>query len=432
MNITYTRSALSGLLALALATGMAALAPAAQAQVPACDLDIALVLDSSGSVDDTELASMQASFRSFVDTILVPDTEMTVIDFDDSAVVTQDWTADASLVKSGIDAGTSGGGTNWTEAINTAQGKFPHRQANNPDVMIFASDGNPNEGGGISAATAAADSAKAAGTYIKTVGIGDGLDGANLAAISSDGDFIDSDFDQLEDDLLALAATLCDEVTEENGGGDTHVVNKSAAVVGNTTDSGAYTGKNHAGGSYGGDGGRGGDIRNTGGDQDVDGGEETPSRTGRGGNGGNSNDGGVVESGNAVSEAWTTNVVNRSLTRINHCACNGDDEGKTTVRNDSSAFLANGTAARAKTGYNSADGSVGGGAGRGGDITNRDGMTKEEEEADENEQDLADVRTGNGGDGGRSARGGYVKSGSARSYADTLNTINPVETRIAR
>jgi hypothetical protein len=203
---------------------------------------------------------------------------------------------------------------------------------------------------------------------------------------------------------------------EHAGAGDVRVVNKNTAMVVNTTEAGAYTGGNHAGGSYGGNGGRGGDVRNGGEEQDVDTG-----RTGRGGNGGNSNQGGTVESGNAVATAVTTNRVNQNDTRVNRCACDGDDEGKTTVRNENGAVLLNGTAARAKTGHNSADGSFAGTAGRGGDFGNADG-----------EQDLADVRTGRGGDGGRSGFGGYVKSGSANSLADTLNVVNRNVTRVNR
>ena len=214
----------------------------------------------------------------------------------------------------------------------------------------------------------------------------------------------------------ALTFAMPAAADEHTGAGDVRVVNKSTAMVVNNTEAGAYTGANHAGGSYAGAGARGGDVRNAGDEQDVDTGS-----TGRGGDGGNSSQGGTVESGNAVATAVTTNRVNHNDTRVNRCACDGDDEGKTTVRNESFGFLANGTAARAKTGYNSADGSVGGGAGRGGDIGNTDG-----------EQDLADVRTGRGGNGGRSGFGGYVKSGSANSLADTLNVVNRNVTRVNR
>ncbi|TSC62756.1 MAG: hypothetical protein G01um101448_458 [Parcubacteria group bacterium Gr01-1014_48] len=99
-------------------------------------------------------------------------------------------------------------------------------------------------------------------------------------------------------------------------GGDVTVRNGNVARVGNVLGALADTGDNEADGSYGGEGGQGGDVYNGGGNQNVSGNEEEPSTTGNGGNGGKSSDGGLVTTGNSASNASSTNVVNRNVTRI--------------------------------------------------------------------------------------------------------------------
>jgi hypothetical protein len=408
-------------------------AVSAQQQAPACGLDAMLVIDSSGSIG-SDMTSVQSAFKSFVDSALVGDTQMGVVDFDDNAQVVQSWTNDQNSAKNGIDTLSDGGSTNWEAAITTAAGEFPHRTNNNPDVIIFASDGSPTEPGtdanALSEAQAAATQAKNSGIYIKSIGIGNDIDGSNLSSISSDGSYIDSDFGQLEADLLSLANTLCEEIEEEGGstGNDT-VANDNSAHVDNVVGSSANSGYNEAGGSYGGNGGRGGDITNRG--DDID-----DSSTGSGGNGGSSVDGsnsgagGFVSSGSASAVSVVTNRVNRNNSTIDRCACNGDESGHARVRNDNSATVDNivgvgggdgdyretlGTGAN--SGYNEADGSHGGTGGRGGDLDNRFG-------GEETDRDIDNSRTGNGGTAGNSGTGGTVNSGTASASNDVFNRVN--------
>jgi uncharacterized protein YegL len=408
-----------------------------------------LVLDSSGSIDSTELTDMQNAFKTFVDVALVGDTQMAVLDFDSSANFTQVWSASSTEVKSGIDALTSGGDTNWEAAINTAATQFPHRTNNNPDVIIFASDGNPTEPGSnanaLAVAQTAANNAKAAGIFIKTIGIGDSINGANLSSISSDNTFIDSDFAQLESDLLDLADTLCEQVNgdDEGKGGNDRVINDNRANVTNNVNAGANTGHNMAGGSTGGSGGRGGDIANRGGDIDT-------VRTGNGGRGGNATPdgeqtgaGGLVNTGAALAQSVVTNTVNVSSTTIDRCACNGNEEGNTAVRNTSRATLDNTVGMpglrtaeqettnsigflypyNANSGANDAQGSDGGTGGRGGDATNRGG---------EDAGDIDDSQTGNGGEGGTGDVGGTISTSRADAFSDVLNRVNVNRTHIRR
>ena len=83
--------------------------------------------------------------------------------------------------------------TNWQQGLLEDHGLFPNRD--NPDLVIFASDGNPNrigdpassvnESEAVAAAVTVANAIKSGGTRILTIGIGSGLDTANLEAISS-------------------------------------------------------------------------------------------------------------------------------------------------------------------------------------------------------------------------------------------------------
>lgn len=200
----------------------------------ACGLDVALVLDSSASIDETELGQMKTAFHGFVDAFLPgTPTMMSVSEFDTTASVTQPFTADANLVKNAIDAATSGGFTNWDDGLAKAQSTFDPRPAK-PNLVLFASDGNPNKYGNpalppglevdefaaMSAAITRANGIKASDTRIVALGIGDDLNEGNLVAISGpivsppapvdeNADVIRANFDTLADTLANLAKETC-------------------------------------------------------------------------------------------------------------------------------------------------------------------------------------------------------------------------------
>ena len=189
-------------------------------QIPnSCGIDIALIIDSSGSIDGTELGQMKTAFKGFVDAFL-PNTpsQFAVVEFDDTAALTQDYTNDITSIKGAIDSASSGGSTNWEDALEEAHAQFDNR-ANKPDIFIFASDGNPNRYGdsstfateatAVAQAVTDADAIKADGIRIITVGIGDNLDANNLIAISSADAYYDADFATLAADLAQLADDLC-------------------------------------------------------------------------------------------------------------------------------------------------------------------------------------------------------------------------------
>jgi uncharacterized repeat protein (TIGR01451 family) len=193
-----------------------------------CGIDIALVLDSSGSIDSTELGQMRTSFKGFVDSFL-PDTptQFSVTDFDTTARVIGDFSGDATEVKSFIDSPLivggqpHGGATNWEDGLIKAQSTFDPRPTV-PNLIIFASDGNPNkynpnQGSGngfvqaaLNAAITKANLIKTGGTRIITLGIGASTTPANLEAISSADAYYSADnFSGLAETLQEITTSLC-------------------------------------------------------------------------------------------------------------------------------------------------------------------------------------------------------------------------------
>lgn len=197
----------------------------------ACGLDLGLVIDSSGSISPTELTQMKNAFTGFVDALLPgTPTQMSVVEFDTDVVgPTLGFTNDTSAITNRIAAATSGGFTNWEAALVAAHGTYDPRPAK-PDLILFASDGNPNttgtggsadggaagEDAAVNAAVSAANAIKADGIRLIALGIGDDLNIANLMAITgsniNDGatsDVITTSFADLADDLAGLADDLC-------------------------------------------------------------------------------------------------------------------------------------------------------------------------------------------------------------------------------
>ena len=217
-----------------------------------CGLDVALVIDSSGSIDNTELGQMKTAFKGLVDAFLPgTPTQFSVTEFDDTATVTQVFTDDATLTKNAIDSAVSGGFTNWEDGLVRAWSTFDPRPAK-PNLILFASDGNPNRKGNgsmaseakaVAAAVVQANVIKTAGTRIMALGIGDNLDVDNLKAITGstaappatadeNADVITANFDTLAATLSDLAKGLCggkilvQKQFDTNGDGQ-------AAVMGN-------------------------------------------------------------------------------------------------------------------------------------------------------------------------------------------------------
>ena len=249
-----------------------------------CGLDIALVIDNSNSIDSTELSQMKTALKGFVNALAGTPTQFSVTRFGTNASVLQSFTSDTTLINSAIDSvSTGGGGTDWQKGIIAARGTFDPR-ADKPNLMIFASDGNPTYPDCGGATTCAADVAHAVdeaniakstplNIRMLALGIGGDLDTNNLIAISgpvvngtdiSTTDVITTDFSGMAAKLATFAATTCggtitvkkyiDTISESTKGGTgwTYNVTGSSYSSNLTTDSTgqANTGKVTTGTGY--------------------------------------------------------------------------------------------------------------------------------------------------------------------------------------
>ncbi|MHC9044574.1 DUF7927 domain-containing protein [Microbacterium saperdae] len=204
--------------------------------IPAsCDLDIALISDTSGSLGETGITELKSTMSAFVDALRGTQTRMAVFSFSaDSpgagasnhpALLPVTTSAQAAVFKAQYAGWTYGGGTSWDAGFATAAGAAPHY-----DVAILLTDGNPtvsrgNNGSGSSAFNSlqdvdagifSANLLKADGTRVIALGVGPALTGAsenNLRAVS--GTTLNSDyyrassFAEATAALRALVADTC-------------------------------------------------------------------------------------------------------------------------------------------------------------------------------------------------------------------------------
>jgi uncharacterized repeat protein (TIGR01451 family) len=179
-----------------------------------CGLDIALVFDGSGSIGDTAYDQMQSAFVDFVNAFLPgTPTEMGIVEFASGSVLRQGFTNNKTTLINEINENRvqpGGQSTNWKDGLLTAHNIFPNRA--NPDLIVLASDGNPNkpnDSTALSDAVTQANHIKTDGIRIITIGIGNQLNPDNLKAISSADAYYSSDFDELANTMAQLADELC-------------------------------------------------------------------------------------------------------------------------------------------------------------------------------------------------------------------------------
>lgn len=150
--------------------------------------DVVLVVDRSGSMEGQPIADAKTAAKAFIDRMDLSADQVAVVSFADTAILNQPLTTSAGAARAAIDGLTAGGLTNIADAINTAQAELsgPRRKSGNQPVIILLSDGAPTAG---SDPLPAASAAKAAGTRIFTVGLGNQIDAnllRNIASSASD------------------------------------------------------------------------------------------------------------------------------------------------------------------------------------------------------------------------------------------------------
>ena len=197
-----------------------------------CGLDVALVLDNSGSVG-SNLGTMKNAFKSFVDSLAGTPTQFSVTYFNDTAHVQQVFSGNSATVKSAIDnVPFAGGSTNWQDGLLKAKLTYDPRPSV-PNLVIFSSDGDPNRyftnisdennptgltgpGNGFdsashNAAISLANTIKGSGTRVITLGIGGGsnMQSRMVAISSADAYYNAGNFDELSTALNEIVTDLC-------------------------------------------------------------------------------------------------------------------------------------------------------------------------------------------------------------------------------
>ena len=188
---------------------------------PACDaaIDLMIVMDNSGSINDAEEDIMQAGAVSFVNALGVGATtsHAGLASFATGASLSQSLTGSKPTIIAAINAPFTGGSTNLSAGIDVAVAELAG--ANDrpaiPDTMVIITDGNPNlptdEVTAQAAALASANIAKGAGITVYVVGVGNDVNGAYLATIASPGGYYSAaQFSDVELALLTIAN--CGEV----------------------------------------------------------------------------------------------------------------------------------------------------------------------------------------------------------------------------
>ena len=177
------------------------------APVQQCGLDVALVLDLSGSVTQSQLVSLKAAASSFADSLVGTPSQMALFSFSTispAAGATQNYPAltsvstqaGANTFKSRYASWTAEGGTNWDRGL-----AVPAQANPTYDIAVVITDGDPTfysqpaEGPGnfnrlreMENGIFSANALKAEGTRVLAVGVGSGVSdpatSLNLAAIS--------------------------------------------------------------------------------------------------------------------------------------------------------------------------------------------------------------------------------------------------------
>lgn len=190
--------------------------------------DVMLVLDRSGSINNTEFAVLQDAAKSFVDA-LAPSTggvHVGLASFATNGTLDVHLTEDGDSVKTAIDGLSSGGLTNLFEGLEWANDELENvfdaddrDDSVSPDFIVVITDGEPNEPGSdinaANVATAEAGLARLNGIEIFAVGVGITTDAANylrnnIVSPAADNHYFDAaDFDEIEAVLSGIA--VCED-----------------------------------------------------------------------------------------------------------------------------------------------------------------------------------------------------------------------------
>lgn len=231
-----------------------------------CGLDIGLVVDTSGSVDSTEMGQMKTALSNFASAFASTPTVFSLSSFNTEATLNQGFSMTPAQAATAIGTLPASGSnnTNWDAGLARSFGTFDPRA--NSNLIVIATDGSPNRWDdpanatfdwvqGLDHAVTRANAIKTAGTRIVVVAIGadtadpdydagnaawnnpklTAISGPSIAttpgAISATTDVIKvTNFAGIGTAMAAYAASLC--------GGDLKVIK---TVVGSNEPSSSWT-----------------------------------------------------------------------------------------------------------------------------------------------------------------------------------------------
>lgn len=134
-------------------------------------LDVALMIDESGSMSGATIAAAQNAALAFLSELNPKGAQVAVVSFDTNATVLQPLTADLRGVVRAIGRLKAGGQTNYVDALFKGRQELagPSSRPGVPRVAVMMTDGKPTTTDGLEAA---AQSLKAAGATVYTIGLG--------------------------------------------------------------------------------------------------------------------------------------------------------------------------------------------------------------------------------------------------------------------
>lgn len=204
-----------------------------------CGIDVTIVMDMTGSMSDSERTTMKTAMKNFVDAFISTPTRFSLVTYGASAVVAEGFSANnGAAIKTKIDAATvpTEDGTNWEDALIKAKSTLvPDLRPNKSNLVLFASDGEPNMSAGnpyngsgsqaISAALIVANEIKAM-PKTRLIGIAIGADSGginnfktiagnvvspNSVPIGPTTNVISSGFDNMAASLFGLFGSMCND-----------------------------------------------------------------------------------------------------------------------------------------------------------------------------------------------------------------------------
>jgi len=137
-------------------------------------VDVALLIDTSSSMNGAKIASARASARTFLGLLDLPRDQATVVRFDHTAVLVEPLTGERARLEAALDRLTTAVGTRLDLGLWAAIGAVRERGRSRGDadpVIVLLTDGR-TEGGSEGAALQAARLARDVGIRVFAIGLG--------------------------------------------------------------------------------------------------------------------------------------------------------------------------------------------------------------------------------------------------------------------